>query len=86
MNSKRTSDLVLEDLKPTDLNPKLSVQKQLSSVLDEETAAPVACIPQAKSIPDSSMTTIELIHTVLQKFKILNFIARSQNLGTGWTL
>jgi sec-independent protein translocase protein TatB len=30
-----------EDLKPTDLNPKTFIQKQLSSVLDEETPAPV---------------------------------------------
>jgi sec-independent protein translocase protein TatB len=40
-----------EDLKPTDLNPKTFIQKQLSSVLDEETAAPVVA-SKGKIDPD----------------------------------
>jgi sec-independent protein translocase protein TatB len=40
-----------EDLKPTDLNPKTFIQKQLSNVLDEETAAPVVA-SKGKIDPD----------------------------------
>jgi len=40
-----------EDLKPTDLNPKTFIQKQIASALDEDTAAPVVTT-QSKIDPD----------------------------------
>ena len=41
-----------EDLKPTDLNPKTFVKKQLSDLLDEETPKPKVNKPAAKIDPD----------------------------------
>ena len=40
-----------EDLKPTDLNPKTFIQKQIASALDEDTVAPVVTT-QSKIDPD----------------------------------